>query len=128
MLVLQQELSRRERQIMDVLYRKGRATAAEIMADMPNSPSNSAVRAILRTLEEKKQIRHEAEDLRYVYMPVVPLEKARRSAVAHVVETFFEGSMGQAVATMLDLSAQRLKPEELDKLAELIEKARQEGR
>jgi len=127
-LVLQQELSRRERQIMDVLYRKGRATAAEIMADMPNSPSNSAVRAILRTLEEKKQIRHEAEDLRYVYMPVVPLEKARRSAVAHVVETFFEGSMGQAVATMLDLSAQRLKPEELDKLAELIEKARQEGR
>jgi BlaI family penicillinase repressor len=127
-LVLQQQLSRRERQIMDVLYRKGRATAAEIMAGMPNPPSNSAVRAILRTLEEKKQIRHEAEDLRYVYMPTIPLEKARRSAVAHVVETFFEGSTGQAVATMLDLSARRMKPEELDHLAQLIEKARKEGR
>jgi predicted transcriptional regulator len=127
-LVLQQKLSRRERQIMDVLYRKGRATAAEIMADMPDPPSNSAVRAILRTLEEKKQIWHEAEDLRYVYMPIIPREKARRSAVTHLVDTFFEGSTGQAVATMLDLSARRMKPEELDKLAELIAKARQEGR
>lgn len=123
-----QQLSRRERQIMDVLYRKGRATAAEIMAEMPDPPSNSAVRAILRTLEEKNQIRHQAEDLRYVYMPLIPLEKARRSAVAHVVETFFEGSTGQAVAAMLDLSARRMKPEELDKLAELIAKARKEGR
>lgn len=126
--VLQQKLSRRERQIMDVLYRKGRATAAEILAGIPDPPSNSAIRALLRTLEEKKQIRHEAEDLRYVYMPIVPREKARRSAVTHLVDTFFEGSTGQAVATMLDLSARRMKPEELDKLAELIEKARKEGR
>ena len=125
---MQQKLSRRERQIMDVLYRKGRATATEIMADMPDPPSNSAVRAILRTLEEKNQVRHEAEELRYVYMPIVPLEKARRSAVAHLVETFFEGSTGQAVAAMLDVSARRMKPEELDKLAELIAKARKEGR
>jgi BlaI family transcriptional regulator, penicillinase repressor len=127
-LVLQQLLSRRERQIMDVLYRKGRATATEIMAEMPDPPSNSAVRALLRTLEDKKQIRHEAQDLRYVYLPIVPLEKARRSAVAHVVDTFFEGSTGQAVATMLDLSAHRMEPEELDRLAELIAKARKEGR
>jgi BlaI family transcriptional regulator, penicillinase repressor len=113
---------------MDVLYRKGRATAAEIMAAMPDPPGNSAVRAMLRVLEEKRQIRHEAEDLRYVYMPVVPLEKARRSALAHLVETFFEGSTEQAVATLLDVSARHLNAEDLDRLAELIEKARKEGR
>ena len=92
MLFLQHKLSRRERQIMDVLYRKGRATAAEILGEMPDAPSNSAVRAMLRVLEEKKHVRHEAEDLRYVYMPVVPREKARRSAAAHLVDTFFDGS------------------------------------
>ena len=113
---------------MDVLYRRRRATAAEITAELPDPPSNSAVRAMLRTLEQKNQIRHEAEDLRYVYMPIVPLENARRSAVAHLVDTFFEGSTGQAVATMLDLSASRMKPEELDKLAKVIAKARKEGR
>jgi predicted transcriptional regulator len=128
MLFLQQKLSRRERQIMDVLYRKGRATAAEILEEMPDAPSNSAVRAMLRTLEEKKHVRHEAEDLRYVYMPVVPREKARRSAVRHMVETFFDGSTEQAVATLLNLSAANLKPEDFDRLAELIEQARKEGR
>lgn len=128
MLIPQQKLSRRERQIMDVLYRRGRASAAEILAEMPDPPSNSAVRAMLRVLEEKKHIRHEAEDLRYVYMPVVPREKARKSALAHLVKTFFDGSAEQAVAALLDESAGDLKPEDLDRLAALIDKARKEGR
>jgi predicted transcriptional regulator len=113
---------------MDVLYRKGRATAAEIMAELPDPPGNSAIRAMLRVLEEKKHIRHEAEDLRYVYMPVVPRDKARKSALKHVVETFFDGSTEQAVATLLNVSAQDLKTEDFDRLAALIEKARKEGR
>lgn len=113
---------------MDVLYRKGRATAAEILEEMPEAPSNSAVRAMLRTLEEKKHVRHEAEDLRYVYMPVVPREKARRSAVTHLVNTFFDGSTEQAVATLLNVSAQDLTQEDFDRLASLIEEARKEGR
>lgn len=113
---------------MDVLYRKGRATAGEIMAELPDPPGNSAIRAMLRVLEEKKHIRHEAEDLRYVYMPVVPRDKARKSALKHVVETFFEGSTEQAVATLLNVSAQDLKAEDFDRLAALIEKARKEGR
>jgi len=121
-------LSRRERQIMDVLYRKGRATAAEILEELPEPPSNSAVRAMLRTLEEKKHVRHQAEDLRYIYMPVVPREKARRSAVAHLVETFFDGSAEQAVATLLRVSSADLTPEDFDRLAALIEEARKEGR
>lgn len=113
---------------MDVLYRKGRATAAEILEEMPDPPSNSAVRAMLRTLEEKQHVRHEAEDLRYVYMPVVPRDKARRSAVNHLVNTFFEGSTEQAVATLLNESARTLTPEDFDRLAALIEAARKEGR
>lgn len=128
MLFLQQKLSRRERQIMDVLYRKGRATAAEILAEMPEPPGNSAVRAMLRVLEEKQHVRHEAEDLRYVYMPVVPRDKARRSAVTHLVNTFFDGSTAQAVATLLNVSAQDLTTEDFDRLAALIEEARKEGR
>ena len=127
-LVSQHKLSRRERQIMDVLYRRGRATAAEIMGEMPDPPGNSAVRAMLRVLEEKGHVRHEAEDLRYVYMPVVPRLKARKSAVAHLLETFFDGSTEQAVATLLDVSARELKPEDYDRLAALIEQARKEGR
>jgi len=113
---------------MDVLYRKGRATAGEIMAELPDPPGNSAIRAMLRVLEEKKHIRHDAEDLRYVYMPVVPRDKARKSALKHVVETFFDGSTEQAVATLLNVSAQDLKTEDFDRLAALIEKARKEGR
>lgn len=113
---------------MDVLYRKGRATAAEIMEEIPDPPGYSAVRAMLRVLEEKKHIRHEAEELRYVYMPVVPREKARRSAVTHLVETFFDGSAEQAVATLLSVSARNLKPEDLDRLSALIEQAKKEGR
>lgn len=128
MLVPQHKLSRRERQIMDVLYRRGRASAAEILEEIPDPPSYSAVRAMLRVLEEKKHIRHEEKDLRYVYLPVVPREKARRSAVAHLLDTFFDGSTEQAVATLLNISAADLKKEDFDRLAALIEEARKEGR
>ncbi len=124
----QHKLSRRERQIMDVLYRRGRATAAEILEEIPDPPGYSAVRAMLRVLEEKKHIRHEEKDLRYVYLPVVPREKARRSAVAHLLETFFDGSAEQAVATLLNVSARDLTAEDFDRLASLIEQARREGR
>jgi predicted transcriptional regulator len=125
---MQHKLSRREREIMDVLYRRGRATAAEIHQSIPDPPSYSAVRAVLRVLEEKKHIRHEAEDLRYVFMPVVPREKARQSALRHLVETFFDNSTEQAVAMLLDMSEGNLSDEEFKRLAALIEKARQEGR
>ncbi|MBV8550012.1 MAG: BlaI/MecI/CopY family transcriptional regulator [Acidobacteriaceae bacterium] len=128
MLNTQHKLSRRERQIMDVLYRFGRATAAEIHQGIPDPPSYSAVRAMLRVLEEKGHIRHEEKDLRYVFIPVVPREKARRSAVRHLLDTFFDGSPEQAVATLLDVSARNLSKEELDRLVALVEKARQEGR
>ena len=128
MLKEQQKLSRRERQIMDVLYRLGRATAAEILESLPEPPGYSAVRAMLRVLEEKKHIRHEEKDLRYVFMPVVPREKARRSAVRHMLDTFFEGSPEQAVATMLDISGRNLSDDDYDRLSALIEKARKEGR
>jgi BlaI family transcriptional regulator, penicillinase repressor len=124
----QHKLSRRERQIMDVLYRLGRATAAEILAALPDPPSYSAIRAMLRILEEKKHIVHEEKDLRYVFMPVVSREKARRSALRHMLDTFFDGSPEQAVATLLDVSARNLSDEELDRLAALIQKAKEEGR
>ena len=124
----QHKLSRRERQIMDVLYRMGRATAAEILENIPDPPGYSAVRAMLRVLEEKKHIRHEEKDLRYVFMPVVTRDKARRSAVRHLLDTFFDGSPEQAVATLLDVSGGTLSTEEFDRLAALIENARQEGR
>jgi predicted transcriptional regulator len=124
----QHRLSRRERQVMDVLYRLGKASAAEIHEAIPEPPSYSAVRAMLRILEEKGHIRHEAQDLRYLYLPVIPREKARRSAVSHLLQTFFEGSPGDAVATLLDVSASDLSRQELDRLAALIEQARKEGR
>ena len=113
---------------MDVLYRLGRASVGEILERLPEPPSYSAVRAMLRVLEEKKHIRHEEENLRYVYLPLVSREKARRTAVAHLLETFFEGSTEQAVATLLNVSGQDLTAEEFDRLAALIESAREEGR
>jgi predicted transcriptional regulator len=113
---------------MDVLYRRGRATVAEILEEIPDPPSYSAVRAMLRVLEEKKHIRHEEKDLKYVYLPVVPREKARRSAVAHLLETFFDGSPEQAVATLLNVSARDLTDKDFDRLAALVEQARKEGR
>jgi predicted transcriptional regulator len=121
-------LSRRERQIMDILYQRGRAAAADVLGDLPDPPSYSAVRAMLRVLEEKGHIRHEEQGMRYVFLPTVPREKAKRSAVKHLINTFFEGSAEQAVAALLDASAPALSAEELDRLAELIEKARKDGR
>jgi predicted transcriptional regulator len=127
-LLSQQKLSRREREIMDILYRRGQATAAEIHAALPDPPSYSAVRALLRVLEEKGHVRHREKNLRYVYLPVVPRDKARRSAVAHLLDTFFDGSAEDAVATLLDVSAQNLSDADFERLSELIEKARKEGR
>jgi predicted transcriptional regulator len=117
-------LSRRERQIMDILYRRERATAAEIHAAMPDAPTYSAVRAKLRVLEEKGHVRHEEEALRYVYLPTVRRDTARRSALRHMVATFFEGSVEDAMAALRDLSAARLKDEDLDRIARMVEEAR----
>jgi BlaI family penicillinase repressor len=117
-------LSRRERQIMDVLHRLGRASAADIEAELPDAPSYSAVRAHLRTLEEKGHLRHEVEQLRYVYFPTVNPERARKSAVRHLVDTFFGGSPADAVAALIDPKSAKLKKADLDRLARLIEEAR----
>ena len=121
-------LSRRERQIMDVIYRRGQATAAEVLEDLPDPPSYSAVRAMLRVLEEKGHLRHEQQGPRYVFLPTVPREQARRSALKQLVQTFFDGSTEQAVAALLDLSDRALSDAELDRLARLIDQARKEGR
>ena len=123
-----QQLSRRERQIMDALFRRGRATAAEVLAAIPDPPSYSAVRAHLRTLEDKGHVVHEAEDLRYVYVPTMRPEQARRSAVTHLVDTFFGGSVAQAATALLNPKSAKLTTEELERLAHLIDEARKEGR
>src|SRR5499427_8344383 len=120
-------LSRRERQIMDILYQRGRATAQEILDGMPDPPTYSAVRAKLRVLEEKGHIRHEEEALRYVYLPVVARDAARKSALRHMVSTFFAGSVQDTVAALLDLSTANLKSADLDRITELIEQAKKEG-
>jgi predicted transcriptional regulator len=114
-------LSRRERQIMDLLYRDGRLTAADVQAKLPDPPSYSAVRAMLRILEEKGHIKHQQDGPRYVYVPTVTRDKAKRSALRHVVQTFFDGSAEQVVAALLEGSAAELSEEELDRLARLIE-------
>jgi predicted transcriptional regulator len=121
-------LSRRERQIMDAIYRRGQATAAEVLEDLPDPPSYSAVRAMLRVLEEKGHLRHDQQGPRYVFLPTVPRDKARRSALKQLVQTFFEGSTEQTVAALLDLSASKLSDAELDRLSQLIHQARKEGR
>ena len=120
-------LSRRERQIMDVLFRRGEASASEVQAEMQSPPSYSAVRAHLRTLEEKSHVRHEAKGLRYVYMPTVRPGQARRNALRHLLGTFFGGSPEKLMATLLDSGAARLGREDLDRLSELIDKAKKEG-
>jgi predicted transcriptional regulator len=112
---------------MDILYRRGRLTAAEVREGLPNRPSYSAVRAMLRVLEEKGHVKHQEHDLRYVYLPTVPRERARRSALRHLIETFFDGSREQAVAGLLDSSSARLTHEELERLSQLIDKAKKEG-
>ncbi len=120
-------LSRRERQIVDVLYRLGRATAAEVMHELPGEPSYSTVRTQLRVLEAKGHVRHEEEGLRYVYMPAAPRHTVRRSALRHLMETFFDGSPENVVAALLGESAQ-LSDEELDRIARRIEQARRDAK
>ena len=121
-------LSRRERQIMDLLYRHGQATAGEVLAGLPDPPSYSAVRAILRVLENKGHARHVADGNRYVYQPTLPRERAGRPALASVLETFFDGSTEKAVAALLDLSRADLSEAEWERLSLMIEQARLEGR
>jgi len=116
-------LSRRERQIMDVLFKHGKATAAEIQSGMPDPPSYSAVRAMLRTLEEKGHIRHQADGPRYVYTPTMARERAKRSALRHLVETFFDGSVELAVAALLDGGARKLSRPEWERLEMLVRDA-----
>ena len=122
------ELSRRERQIMSVVHRLGRATAAEVLTEMPDAPSYSAVRAMLRILEDKGQLKHEQDGPRYVYTTTMPVARAGRSALRDVVTTFFAGSAEEAVATLIDMNERKLSGDELDRLAELINRAREEGR
>ena len=121
-------LSRRERQIMDILYQRGKASASDVRQAMEDAPGYSAVRAMLRVLEEKGHVKHQAEGLKYVYVPTVARDKAKRSAVKHVMETFFNGSPEQIVAALLDVSSTRLTREELDRMSEMIEKAKSEGK
>jgi predicted transcriptional regulator len=113
-------LARRERQIMDVLYRLERATVGEVVAAFPDQPHYSTVRAQLRVLEEKGHVRHEEHGSRYVYFPAVPRDVARRSALRHLVETFFDGSTEKVVAALLGGEVSRISPEEMDRLARLI--------
>lgn len=122
-------LSRRERQILEILYRRGNASAAEVREAMgDDAPSYSAVRTLLGVLEEKGHIRHKAEGLKYVYAPVVTRDKARRSAVKHMLDTYFSGSPEEIMAALLDVSSTKLTREELDRMAEMIHKARREGK
>jgi predicted transcriptional regulator len=120
-------LTRRERQIMDILYRRGRATAGEVLEDLPGNLHDSTVRTQLRVLEEKGHVSHEEQGLRYVYMPAVPRRAARKSALRHLVDTFFDGSAEQVVAAVLGGEGSKLSEEELDRIAELVAKARKEG-
>ena len=124
---LTSSLSRRERQIMDVVYRVGKVTAAEVLAELPDPPSYSAVRAMLRLLEEKGHIRHEQDGPRYVFMPTVNRDKARKSAMKHLVRTFFDGSTEDAVAALLQNDA-GMSEGELERLSKLIDSAKKEGR
>ena len=124
---LQPSLSRRERQIRDILYRRGRATANDVMADLPGDPSYSTVRTQLRVLETKGHVRHEEEGLRYISLPAVARHAARRSALRHLVDTFFEGSTEKVVAALLGGDASRLSDDELDRIAGIVAKARKGG-
>ena len=121
------ELSRRERQIVDILYAQGRATAAEVQSALPDPPSYSAVRAMLRILEEKGHVRHEQDGPRYVYLPTLERENAKKSAMRHMLQTFFDGSASQAISALLDDPRARFSDAELDRLAKMIEKARKAG-
>lgn len=121
-------LSRRERQIMNIIHERGQATAAEVLELLPNPPSYSAVRALLRLMEEKGYLRHETDGVKYVYLPTLARETARKSALKQMLQTFFDNSTEQAVAALLDMSKAKLSQDELDRLSVLIEEARKEGR
>lgn len=118
-------LSRRERQIMDIIYARGEATAAEVVQGLPDAPSYSAVRALLRILEEKGVLKHREEGPRYIFTPTVPREKASKSALTRVLNTFFEGSLANAVAALVDAKDGQLPPEELRRLEAIIKQAKQ---
>jgi predicted transcriptional regulator len=122
----QSNLSRRERQIMDAIYRLGRASVADVMDNIPEPPSYSAVRAMLGILEEKGHLRHEQSGAKYLYVPIVAREKARKSALKSMVQTFFDGSSREAIAALLEET--KLSKNELDQLSDIIERARKEGR
>lgn len=122
----QPSLSRRERQIMDVLYRLERATVSQVLDALPGKRNYSTVRAQLRVLEEKGHLRHTEQGLQYVYSPVVPRDVARRSALRHLVDTFFEGSTESVVAALLGGQAARLSPQELDRIARIVSESRKE--
>jgi predicted transcriptional regulator len=122
------ELSRRERQIVDILYAQGRGTAAEVQAALPDPPSYSAVRATLRVLEDKGLVKHKQDGPRYVYVPAMSAEKAGFAALKHLVHTFFDGSAEQALVALVQMSDANLTPAELERLSERIGKAKKEGR
>ena len=121
-------VSRRERQILDILYARGRATAAEILGSLPDPPSYSTIRALLRVLEQKGHVRHEEDGPRYVFFPRVSRQRASVTALRHVLNTFFDGSAVAAATALVDGSASKLSLEELDRLEALIERARKEGK
>ena len=122
------DLSRRERQIMDFLFRTGRATAADVMEGLSDAPSYSAVRALLRILEQKGHIRHEEEGRAYVYMPLVRRDAARQTALTHLLKTFFDNSAEQAMAALLAIKGEKMSGAELERMSKMIEKAKTEGR
>ena len=122
------DLSRRERQILDILYQRGKASASEVQDAMEDAPGNSAVRTLLRVLEEKGHVKRRAEGLKYVYSPTVAPEKARRKAVKRLLDTYFNGSPEQIVAALLDVSSTELTRAELDRMTAMIEKAKREGK
>jgi BlaI family transcriptional regulator, penicillinase repressor len=124
----ERDLSRRERQIMDLLFRKGRATAADVMNGIPDAPSYSAVRALLRILEQKGHVRHEEEGRAYVYMPLARRDAVRQTALSHLLKTFFDNSAEQAVAALLAIKGEKMSDAELDRMSHMIEQAKTEGR
>lgn len=121
-------LSRRERQIMDIIYQRGEATAAEIQAALPDPPGNSAVRALLSLLKQKDLVRHRKEGRTYIYSPIVSRERARRTVLGRVVKTFFGNSIENVVAALIDMSSQNITEEELVRLEKMIQLRRKEGR
>ena len=122
------DLSRRERQIMDFLYQAGRASAAEVLEALPDPPGYSAVRATLRILEQKGHVRHEEDGRAYVFIPVMKKDAARKRALTHLLKTFFDNSTEQAVAALVDLAGPKANPAELDRIRKIIDEAKKEGR